>query len=880
MASVLNIGVSALVANQSALATTGHNIANANTPGYSRQQNIFGTLPAGANGDVFVGNGVGSTGIRRIYDEFVVAELRTNTSNLSRLESFFDNASQLDDLFGNADTGLANSMANFFSALQTASEDPASIPARQLVMSETQVLSNRFLSLQEQLETRNQTVAFEMSSVAAEITTLSSNIAELNKAIIQTGNADAGNLPNDLLDQRDEALRQLSELVSVQVVETSNNQVSVFVGNGQALVIAAEYNTVLVANGDGDDTRKQVILRSHAGDTTITESISGGRMGGLLDFRDQVLDPTQNRLGQIAVGLVDTFNEQHQLGMDLDGELGGNLFLDMNSTEAARRRVFPNVNNTAPANGVIEVYIDDAEELTVDDYEIRFPPTSTSEFTVHRRSTGEELFNQAFSGTLPSIVEVEGLRIELTSGTFSAGDQFVISPTRYASREMGLQVDDVRNLAFAQPVRAISNTSNRGSGNITSVDMTDTSTSMFSTNPGQLSPPLLIEFTSATTYDVLDVSDPTNPVQLVPPIRNQNFVPGLSNEMLPGDDSRTAAVSSGPDVGVVTRNAADGTYLNGYSAEQYIIVYTDPVTSSVSTTNLTSNANDSAQTIADTLSTHSGITATASNWAQISNISSATPMVLTLNGQVLAGVDANTLTDSINSNPTLTAAGITALSDGTTMTLFGSTGDDFQIDVGGVLATDSVTVTDRHGTSVTLAANGVAPATTPNATIGGQVEVFMDEGVELFTNTAGVFNTTPTAVATHLGFQITMTGQPSVGDRFSIDYNTGGSADNRNVLALSQIQSRGILNQGAQTISETNGLMVETIGSFTNEAKITTEAAEALLEQSVRIRESVSGVNLDEEAAKMIEFEMGYNAAAQVINIARGLFDTLLNAVG
>jgi len=440
-------------------------------------------------------------------------------------------------------------------------------------------------------------------------------------------------------------------------------------------------------------------------------------------------------------------------------------------------------------------------------------------------------------------------------------------------------VSNVRNIALAQPVKGLAELSNRGTGTIAGIEMTSTASSIFTDADKQLSPPLSIEFTSATTYDVLDVSNPLNPTHLVPPIRDQNFVPGITNTMLPADNSKTGVVSSGPDAGNVVRNAIDGTFANGYSAQTYVIVTTDPDTYAVDRQTFVSNANETAQSLADTLSLQTGVTATASNWAQIGSISSASPIVVTLNGVTLSGVDANSITDSINSSATLSASGITAKSDGSTITLESTTGVDFEIDVDGALATDSLVVTDRQGSTVTLVATGTAPANTPNVTIGGQVEVEMDEGVELFTTTAGVFQTNPTAVPLHLGFQLSLSGTPSTGDRFSISYNTGGSADNRNALALGAIQNKGILAGGALTIAQSNSLLVESIGSNTAEAKVNAEAATALLEQAKAVRDSVSGVNLDEEAAKLIEFEQGYNAAAQVINIARGLFDTLIGAV-
>src|SRR5690606_14503974 len=334
MSSVLSNAISGLQASQNALRTAGHNISNANTAGYSRQEVYYATRPeqsAGAAG--FIGSGVTTTAIERVVNDFVTTQLRLDTSTFNQLSKFNSNIGKVDKLLADASTGLSGALQNFFSAVQNGANDPSSTPGRQLIVTESESLSIRFNNLYQRLTDVEKSVNGEIRTVTAQLNSLASSIASLNQSIGEARAAGNGGQPNDLLDKRDEALRQLSELVSVQVVSQGDGDVNVFIGNGQPLVISTQANNFSVTN----DGRIQLKSNNSVGD--ITEQISGGQIGGLLTFREQVLAPSMNELGRIAIVMADQFNTQQQQGIDLDGDYGQKIFRDINDPLIAAGRV-------------------------------------------------------------------------------------------------------------------------------------------------------------------------------------------------------------------------------------------------------------------------------------------------------------------------------------------------------------------------------------------------------------------------------------------------------------------------------------------------------------------------------------------------------------
>lgn len=912
MADLLKIGLTGIQTSQAALSTTGHNITSANVPGYSRQRTDMVTNVAQGTPDGFIGGGSRVETITRLADQFATEQLRRDNTAYHRLDTINGLVSQLDTIFANPNTGISTALNSFFASVQTAADDPSSAAARQLVLSQSDNLVQRFQTLYQRIEDQRAALGSQIQNMVGEISQIGANIANLNKSIeIATGQA-AGNPPNDLMDQRDELLRRLSELVGVQVIPTENNKVNVSIGNGQPLVLGIGSNQVLALDSELDPSVQDIAFKT--GNVTLrydASTMSGGKLGGLLEFRDEILTPAFNELGRLALTFADSFNQQHAMGMDLDGDIGNRFFEDINTAERMALRVRSDSNNALPDDRVLGVEITDVSQLTASDYELRFDGPANTDYSIIRLKDNATVNSGTLSGTWPeSVINVDGMSIHFTSGSFQQGDRFLLQPTRKGAENVARELDSTRDIALAYPVRTETARLNRGTGAVSQGEMLavfqpdanelhpdfvtamagagitlatgDTNLLDTFATPGALSPPVTIRFTSATTYDILDNSDPANPVDFDPPLRNLSFTPGAKNAVFSTDPLATGVTADGASVGTFLTGAI-GTTTNGYAAEDITITTTDPRTGVATLQTLSLPANQSAAATAAQLSALAGVEATANTEVglTLSDDGSGSPVEITLNGIDLTDatigavpdpITVDFLRDRINQSAQLKALGITARSDGTTLTVRSVRGDDLSFDmVGGDAGTDRMTVTRING----LATGGNIDVG-DGATIGGTVDVRLDAGAVL-TSTGGLFSNNPVQKSIFTGYQVVLDGKPVAGDEFRVGYNTNGSTDNRNAFSAAGLQNTGT-GSGGMNYGEMYGQLVEFVGAKTSETRINAEAALALRDQSQSTRDSISGVNLDEEAARLIQFEQAYSAAAQVISTARQLFDALLTA--
>lgn len=725
---ILQIGTTALQAYQRALATTGHNVANANTPGFSRQDTVFNTQREQFLGGTFLGRGVQITDIRRLASDFVTNQLRLDTSSFFQLNSFDQNIRQLDSVLADETTGLSVGLDKFFNALQAASENPTSIPARQLVLTEAEGLSGRFNSLFATFEQQNQALNQEIEALIGEVNALASGIAELNTLVASSSGGTTGQ-PNDLLDKRDELLRQLSEIVGVQVIQQDNNTINVFIGKGQALVLGSSSSELLTQAGGANNEGFDVVVKGT--NQAIDQDLTGGTLGGLIQYRDKILDASFTNLGLVAVGLAKTVNDQQRMGLDLTGSFGERIFNDVNERQVTLDRIVGDSQNAPPVDRVLSLVIKDVQQLKASDYTFDFAGPDNFTYTIKRNSDGVIVKQGSISGSLPETLAFDGLELTLESGSFQGGDTFFLQPTRRASRDIATVIDDPRELAFAAAIRTISNTTNQGTGLISQGDVfqvydqvTGALLPAFATS-GQLSPPVIIKFTSLTTYDVLDNSDPANPKQLVPPIRNQEFVPGTQNQVFTTDVNETIGSTRQRGTGniglvvVPVTNPVAPAPLNGYPSESITIFNRDPTTGLITSTNITTAANASAQEVASQLTQVAGVTANAFNQVELRSIdgNSGTNMQFFLNGEDLTkpalgavpipntdpqlnGPYIQFLADRVNTNGNLTNQGIRAVvseSGGPppipTLKIFATTGVDLDVGIEAA-AGDTVDVTN------------------------------------------------------------------------------------------------------------------------------------------------------------------------------------------
>ncbi|GGY39366.1 hypothetical protein GCM10011297_10710 [Bacterioplanes sanyensis] len=737
MADILSIGISGLKAQQAALSVVGHNITNAGTEGYSRQEINFTENRPDFQAGNWIGAGVSIQSVRRVYDEFLVEQLRRDTSTFNSFDTLATNAEQINSLLADPGTGVQPGLERMFGALQSTVDDPSSLPAREVLISEANGLADRFSAINDRLVEQNDVINGQMEVIAGQITTIAKSIAELNEQIQFATASAQGQEPSDMLDQRDKLLKDLSELVEVTVSEQDDSVVNVAIGNGQSLVIGNDYNELFTDQGAQDPSRSDLYFRNGDSVQNITSQIVGGQLGGTLEFRRQILDPTVNGLGRLALVISQTFNDQHKLGIDYDG-LKGDLFFDsINEPEKTYQRVLGDRNNADPDDRLISVHIKDAGQLTDSDYKIEFPGPDDYTYRVIRQSDGELLKTAALSGAYPDSIEVDGFEIRFEGGSFQQGDDFLVQPTRNESANVGVNITRAEQVALASPISTDAAIGNNGSGQISQGEVYDITTPYLS-KEGELDPPILIRFTSPNRYDVLDNTDPGNPIPLFPPLMNQVYTPGISNNILPGDEGKTAFTSFGGYLPAApTYQAPPPAAIeepgNGFFPERIKIKFTNPETGKEFTQpTLTTPYQASAKEIAASLSKRDGVEAVARTTVELSDftVDESDPflnMGVSLNGIELTDtlgpnqskydpdypdvvpdpITPNFIADRINANRDFQDMGIVARSDGAKVTVIALNGEDLSFEVSGDPG-DGFSVS--NGQDIMLRETGPSPA--------------------------------------------------------------------------------------------------------------------------------------------------------------------------
>jgi len=488
MADMLGTGLSSLRALQRALDTTAHNIANVSTPGYTRQRVEFETRTPQAYGSNWIGSGVDATQVRRIYDQFVAAQARTSGGAVARLDAFASQAERLDSLLGDTGNGLGASLQSFTDAINEVSSTPASISARQVLIAEGNALVQRLQSYDTRLVQMSEDVDARLAIGATEINAIAQSIARLN-GDISVSMQQTGQPPNDLLDKRDQLIDELSTKIGVTVVAEGDATMNVFIGNGQPLVLGTTASQLTTVADPLDGERVQLALNSSAGTVDISRSVSGGEIGGLLDWRREMLDPARNELGRITLAVASQVNTQHRAGMDLTGAMGGDFF------NVGDVGVGYATTNTSDA--LVSATRTDLGAITTHEYVLT---RTASGYTLRNRDSGLAV---PFTGTGVSGDPIEFDGISLTvDPSVATGDQFVIRPSRDAIQGFSVAITDPARFAAAAPLRTAAGGGNTGTGSISAGEVLD------SGNAALLNT-VNIVFTSPTTYSVNGGADVT-----------------------------------------------------------------------------------------------------------------------------------------------------------------------------------------------------------------------------------------------------------------------------------------------------------------------------------------------------------------------------------
>ncbi|MGK5078216.1 flagellar hook-associated protein FlgK [Janthinobacterium sp. HLX7-2] len=451
---LLSIGKSGLLAAQVGLSTTGHNITNANVAGYNRQVVLQQTAQFNNAGYGFVGNGTEVSQVKRQYDGFMAAQVNSAQATTSALDAYHTQISQIDNLLADSTAGLSPAMQDFFNGVQDFSSNPSSVSSRQALLSSANSLVTRFQGLSARLSEIGSGVNSQITSNVAVINTYAKQIAELNTAIGSL-TVNESNQPNDLLDQRDQLVTELNKYVKATAQPGSNNSITISIGSGQPLVVG-ERNFELAATPSlTDPNRVEVGYVTGNTVTVLAEnSLSGGSLGGLLEFRSGTLDRVQNSLGKVAIALATTFNEQHKLGQDLNGDMGGDLFKVPDPVIGADRR------NSSSSTTVLSAKISDPSKLTASDYALKYDGAN---YVVTRQSDGARTIINPYPQTAPQTIDGVDFSI---SGTAAEGDNFVIQPTVNGAAGLGVLISDRNKLAAGAPIATGAPVSNTGAGKL------------------------------------------------------------------------------------------------------------------------------------------------------------------------------------------------------------------------------------------------------------------------------------------------------------------------------------------------------------------------------------------------------------------------------
>jgi len=545
--SLLNIGMSGLSASQSALMTTGNNISNVDTAGYSRQQTVQGSKASIQYGNVYIGTGTTLADVRRVYNSYLDAQLQTTTSLNSDSAAYLGQVTPLDKLLSDSGTGLNGALTKFFASVQNVNAKPGDDASRQLLLSDAQALGNRFNSISSQLNSQNADINGNLTSMADQVNKLATTVAQLNKKISEVSSS--GGAPNDLLDARNETMRQLSTFTGAQFVEREGN-VDIYLGSGQPLVIGNTVNKLETVPSKADPGRVSLQLNRGSSTIDITSITTGGEIGGLLRYRSEVLDPAMNELGRVALTVADQMNTIQAQGIDKNGNFGGNLFNSINTATNMAQRSIATIGNSA-GSGNFDVSIEDSGKLTTNDYKVTF--TSATDYTVQRLPDGSAV--GAYSTTTNPPQVIEGFTLTLNGGA-AAGDSFKITPTRNAAANIQTEMTDSKRLAIAAPLGAA--IAPGGSGTLTipasgqptlttKFDIYDTATTTAMQNGLKYSTPVKVVFgdpsADGTTqsYQLLDAKGGV--------LSSGSIQPGQSNTLslnIPLKDSTGSPIPPAP----------------------------------------------------------------------------------------------------------------------------------------------------------------------------------------------------------------------------------------------------------------------------------------------------------------------------------------------
>lgn len=515
---LFSLATSGVNASGKLLQTTSNNIANVNTPGYVRERTELN------NSQVF-GVEIGNT--ERIINVFAQNQLRRDITSVGELEAFSSKTTAIDNLLAGDANSISKGMSEYFSALQTAADDPTNLASREQVLGKSESLFQRMRTLSDYMIEKEEELNLEFTSLINRANTLIGNIGDLNRNIVIANGNSTADQPSALLNERDKAVDELSSIMGINVKEsqTQNGAVTINLTSGESLVLENGAFNLFEVNTDADLSLKQLTLETNFGSQTkgdaslrIQESDLGGALGGLFGYRNEVLGPTMRDVGQLSIAFADAMNEQNKLGMDLDGQLGSNIF----DIPSFRGLAYSDTNGDYVVTAQVTEGM--GAELTDADYKIEVTAVSAgapseleitflnADGTPKKDGSGNDIVFSNFpvsSGfnELPGGIEVDFAG----TSSYTVGNEFLIQPTKTIASKIDFSTMRPEDLAFATPVRGQADSTNLGDASVVNVGVSNTTVgagidrSAFDGAGGiDTGAPAQIVFTAPDTFDVVD----------------------------------------------------------------------------------------------------------------------------------------------------------------------------------------------------------------------------------------------------------------------------------------------------------------------------------------------------------------------------------------
>ena len=853
MADIFNTAVSGLLAYRTAITTTSNNITNVNTEGYSRQRVLLETRLGEQTSVGSIGTGVDVASVERLFSEFNNVLINQYQSSYSRLDTLSGLASRIDDVIADPDSNLTPAMDAFFSSVNDVTNDPTSIAPRQVMLGQAEVLTERFHFLSNQMNQLDQEVDQRLSFVVNDINGLASNIANLNDSIVRSMSL-SSTPPSDLLDKRDLLIKELSEKVAVNAVEQANGAVNVFVGTGQLLVSNGSTFKLEVGKDQLQPDRFSVYINSGFSTADISKNLTGGEVGGLLDFRQNILDPAFNRLGRIAIAVSTTFNELHRAGIDLNGNVGAEFF----SFSSQSPQI---TNNTAAGNLLVEV--GGSVALASSGYRLEYNDDGISppSYDIYRLSDNTV---QTFAAAAAPFV-VDGITFT-PSGVLADGESFVVHAgpplaqvLKHADNsvtgDLEIQINDISELSTSDYLV----TFDFGAYTITrlsdNVDVTPAGGPPF-----QVDGMLIIPNGAVVDGDSFYVRPTRNAgLEIAVNVQKPNEIAMAYPYRVESDINNIGDV----DIQLTNIDATQLDFLNR-SATLTGTVATAPFDFSAAPASFDLTIDGVTRTVTVNLDA----TTDLNGDGPVDALDTVFAVQLAINTAF-----------SVAGDPTATVAldglnlSITSDSTGANSGLAVANSDAVAI---AQLGIDNLTATGDTFAANIVFKDAVLPAT-------GIVFDVLDAAGNPLTDNGGTLlqdiSYTPGMEINVGAWTARLTGSPVAEDRLSLNRNNDATQDNRNAIDLSLLETGSFLDSGTSTFSQAYGAMIAEVGTQTAQIQINRDAEDVLLESSIGKREELSGVNLDEEAADLIRFQQAYTAITRVIQTAQTIFQSILDVV-